>query len=103
MRVPKILSVFWHTIISDAEASSVGDGLNPSVSQFSAQLDYLAKNYTPISIFEFLDVLEGKRPPHTYGRPPVFLSFDDGFKGVIKYAMPELSNLRIPATFFVLG
>lgn len=100
MRSTRILSVFWHSVESD---SFTPDGTNPSARLFREHVKFLVRNYTPISILDFLQIREHKRLIHSYTKPPVLLGFDDGFKNVIRYAFPILEELKVPAVFFVIG
>jgi len=98
----KILCVFWHRIYSDS-SSTVDAGGNPSVSTFRNQLSFLIQNYTPISICEFLEIIEGREDGRSYRRPPVLLGFDDGFKSVLTNGLPIMTELKVPATMFVIA
>jgi len=69
---------------------------------FRDQIKFLVENYRPISIPEFL--ASQHKPVGRYDkRPPVLLTFDDGFKNVIDQALPVLNEFGVPAAFFVLG
>jgi peptidoglycan/xylan/chitin deacetylase (PgdA/CDA1 family) len=94
--------LFWHGIVSDSTPPE-HDSKDPSVAIFAAQVEFLVENYTPISIWEFLEMLEGERPPAAYSKPPILLGFDDGLRSVITHALPVLTRLRVPAVFFVVG
>lgn len=64
-----------------------------------SQMDYLAKNgYTPLSLQDFLDVLEGRKaaPPK-----PILLTFDDGYADNHDLAMPILQEYGFPAVLFL--
>jgi peptidoglycan/xylan/chitin deacetylase (PgdA/CDA1 family) len=100
MRNPRILSVFWHNVESDSASLSRA---NPSAGLFREQIEFLIRNYTPISISDFLKVREEKHLIHFYRKPPILLAFDDGFKNVIRYALPILEEFNVPAVFFVIG
>ena len=100
MRNAKVLSVFWHSV----EGHSVPvDGTNPTVPMFREHIRFFKENYTPISAPEFLRIRQDKRLIHSYKKPPLLLGFDDGFKNVIRHALPVLEELKVPAVFFVIG
>jgi peptidoglycan/xylan/chitin deacetylase (PgdA/CDA1 family) len=99
MRNTKTLSVFWHSV----DGNSVFlDGANPTVAVFREQIKFLIKNYTPITISDFLRIRQDKRVIY-YDKSPVLLGFDDGFKNVIRYALPVLEEFKVPIVFFVIG
>lgn len=69
------------------------------VKGFERQLKYL-KNYGEfISIDNAIEILSSKS--HTEGRY-FCLTFDDGLYSCYKYALPVLSKLNVPATFYVV-
>ena len=68
-------------------------GLTRQVSAF------LSAGYTPISLGQLVDALEGKSEPP--GRCMV-LTFDDGLASQLTGALPVLQRFGIPATFFVM-
>src|SRR5262249_15888545 len=96
----KILSVFWHSVESDSFSS---DRVYPTQRLFREQLQFLLANYTPVSILDFLQLHERKLPVSLYAKPPVLLAFDDGFKNVIRHALPVLPEFRAPSVFLVIG
>jgi len=97
----RILCVFWHRINPDSANGDIGG--NPTRSIFRAQVRYLAENYTPISIFDFLRIIECGRTRQTFNRAPVLLGFDDGFKSIVRDGVPVLIEFGAPAVFFVMG
>src|SRR5262245_28226202 len=101
-RMTKILSVFWHGIMPTSPPPHV-DSSDVSASEFKEQIEFLLKNYTPISIWEFLELVDGHRSLRSYAKPPVLLGFDDGLRSVIVNGLPLLSALGVPAVFFVIG
>jgi peptidoglycan/xylan/chitin deacetylase (PgdA/CDA1 family) len=98
----KVLSVFWHNVHANSTTPDVRAG-NPTVGLFRRQIEYLVQNYTPVSVPEFLRIRSNKRASRSYSKPPVLLSFDDGFKNVIDYAVPVLNEFDVPAVLFVIG
>jgi peptidoglycan/xylan/chitin deacetylase (PgdA/CDA1 family) len=100
MRNPKILSVFWHSVDDNPV---LPNGPNPTVSVFREHIKFFTENYTPITISEFLRIRQEKRLIFSYNKPPVLLGFDDGFKNVIRYALPVLEEFKVPTLFFVIG
>jgi peptidoglycan/xylan/chitin deacetylase (PgdA/CDA1 family) len=96
----RVLSIFWHTVESNSRPP---DSWSPSAHLFTEHIKFLLKSYTPISILEFLQIHEKKRLIHSYPKPPLLMGFDDGFKNVLRYALPILEEFKAPALFFVIG
>jgi len=103
MSRPRIPIIVWHSVERETINQGFLEGAtNPSVSLFREQIGFLVDNYTPISIHEFLELMSG-RARTVYKRPPVLLTFDDGFKNVIDQALPVLQQFAAPAVFFVIA
>ena len=66
---------------------------------FERQLSYLSRHrYGVLSVEEFVDVLDGRRPaPHR----SVVITFDDGYEETHTVAWPLLKRFGFPATVFV--
>lgn len=99
----KILSLFWHSVESDTISKKYLDGSNPTQSVFREQIGFIVDKFTPISIYDFINISEDNCLVKSYVKPPVLLGFDDGFKNVINNALPVLQEFRVPALFFVIG
>jgi peptidoglycan/xylan/chitin deacetylase (PgdA/CDA1 family) len=61
-------------------------------------MDYLSKNYHPVSLADLLQLLKnpGKMPDRC-----VAVTFDDGYADNLHHAKPILEKYHIPATIFV--
>jgi peptidoglycan/xylan/chitin deacetylase (PgdA/CDA1 family) len=103
MRVPKILSICWHSVEPDSIEPASLHGWNPTASLFRNQIRFLVDHYTPISIRQFMELTEDPSQIGAYEKPPVLLTLDDGFKNVIDQALPVLEEFGAPALFFVIG
>ena len=99
----KVLSLFWHSVEPDSINPEYLDGSNPTQSVFREQIEFIVDKFTPISIYDFMNISEHNRLLKSYAKPPVLLGFDDGFKNVINCALPILQEFRVPALFFVIG
>jgi peptidoglycan/xylan/chitin deacetylase (PgdA/CDA1 family) len=64
---------------------------------FEAQLDYLTRHYTPISMERLIDAIEGgsQLPPR-----PALLTFDDGYLDHYTYVFPRLAERNLQGAFF---
>ncbi len=66
------------------------------VSEFTAQLEYLCKHFTPLSASELCEGLLGNRP---WPGNPVVITFDDGYRNNVTLAAPILKKMGVPAIF----
>lgn len=66
---------------------------------FRHQLAYLRRHYQPISLPDLGRRLAGGALPER----AVALTVDDGHANFLRYALPLLQEMQIPATFFVLS
>jgi peptidoglycan/xylan/chitin deacetylase (PgdA/CDA1 family) len=64
---------------------------------FDQQLDYLTRYYTPISMEDLIDAIEGgnQLPPR-----PALLTFDDGYLDHYTYVFPRLAERKLQGAFF---
>jgi peptidoglycan/xylan/chitin deacetylase (PgdA/CDA1 family) len=65
--------------------------------QFERDLEFLSRNYLPISYHE----LQSGRPRERGHRPRVLVTFDDGLRECYEVARPLLLKHGIPAIFFI--
>jgi peptidoglycan/xylan/chitin deacetylase (PgdA/CDA1 family) len=97
----RVLLLSYHRVTRDFEASA-GDGL-PSmfVSAMTLQrlLEHVARTREIVSLAEARRILA--EPASARRRDVVCVTFDDGYADNHEIALPILSALRIPATFFV--
>jgi len=86
--------VFVYHDVSDAPSPFSRDhGLAVSVQQFTRQIQDIASMFHVISLDE---LLAGRVP-----RRAALLTFDDGFLGVVRHALPILRGLGVPSTIFL--
>jgi len=86
----------YHSIAVEKSIFTDGTGLRHHPSEFERQVDYLATNYNLIGLRELVDMLARQEQP----RRAVVLTFDDGYAGTLRQAMPILYRRRIPMTVF---
>ena len=65
---------------------------------FEKQLQYLLSNFTVISIYQLIDMLNNDRKPSVNS---IVLTFDDGYADNYEYAYKILRIYNCPATIFV--
>ena len=61
---------------------------------FAAQIDYLVRKRTVVTLEEALE------PGRRQDRPTVAITFDDAYRGVLQHAVPILEKHALPATVF---
>ena len=71
-----------------------------SCAAFTAQLEYLACHYHVVSAAEPLGAVRVVGPGRRF---PVALTFDDDSPTHLRWAVPELQRVGLPATFFLNG
>ena len=74
-----------------------GGASRHSTAEFERQVDYLADNYSIISLRALVESLEREEPPQR----AIVLTFDDGYSDTLRRAMPILFRRRIPMTVFL--
>lgn len=75
-------------------------GATVSVAAFTAQMEWLAANgYTAITVEQLSRWLRGREtlPPR-----PVLITFDDGYRSGLTYALPVLQPYGLKASIFVI-
>lgn len=91
----------YHRVVSVAEPERFGfdlDLVSASVEGFRAQMQLLKRQFLPVRLTEAVAALEaGERLP----ADAVVVTFDDGYDDNYRFAFPILSELGVPATFFV--
>src|SRR5580765_8869489 len=65
--------------------------------EFSEQIGYITKHYTPVPLTDFARAAAGslELPPNA-----IALTFDDGYASHARVVAPLLADAGIPATFF---
>ncbi|KAA1175047.1 polysaccharide deacetylase family protein [Marinobacter salinexigens] len=86
---PKIL--MYHRVTPGGDNGSV------SLNNFIKQMEFVKKNFNPIS----LDYLLSRRDDEKKPKNPIVLTFDDGYSDFYEYAFPVLKKLELPATLFI--
>lgn len=66
---------------------------------FESQLQYLRNNYAIVPLSNLLQYLQVSHPSPT--KRIAALTFDDGYKDIVTYALPLLNKYHVPATIFL--
>jgi peptidoglycan/xylan/chitin deacetylase (PgdA/CDA1 family) len=91
------IAPFYH-IVSDEDCPHVSHLYRyKNVREFERDIDYLARNYTPISSHDLPNMLAGKYA----GQKIMLLTFDDGLRQMYEVVAPILLRKGIPAVFFL--
>jgi peptidoglycan/xylan/chitin deacetylase (PgdA/CDA1 family) len=69
-----------------------------NINRFAEQMNYIKREYNPISLKEAVSALESGRPAE-YG---VVVTFDDGYANNASLAYPILKKHEIPAAIFLM-
>ncbi|MEU1540367.1 polysaccharide deacetylase family protein [Actinacidiphila glaucinigra] len=90
--------ILMYHAVTDTPAPATR-GLSVTPAAFAAQMTLLgARGFTPLGTAELADAWRTGRP---LPRHPVLITFDDGYEGVHRHALPVLKGLGFPATLFV--
>jgi peptidoglycan/xylan/chitin deacetylase (PgdA/CDA1 family) len=96
----RVTVLAYHRIagVDDEDFSTFVPNVSATPDAFAEQMDYLRKNYNPISIDDLLAWLkgEGVLPPYA-----ALVTFDDGYRDNLENALPILEKRQIPAVLFV--
>ena len=96
-RTPIIIPYF-HMVSNDEVLHTKYLYPHKNIKQFKGDLDFLLRNFNPISLFDLIDFLK-----HGCSLPDMafLLTFDDGFREMRDIVAPLLLEKGIPATFFI--
>lgn len=87
----------YHNVVPDVLHGRVGDPyLHTSVSDFTNQLDYITDSFKVVPVTEILSRL--RKGISVAGMAA--LTFDDGYTGAIRHAIPAMRGADVPFTLF---
>ena len=90
-----LLVLCYHGVVPDEYARDpLGYGSVVSESDFTRQIDTLARLYHPISVSQLQDWWSGKA---NLPSNPVLVTLDDGYRNNLLYAAPILRRFGVPA------
>ena len=95
----RVRVVAYHRIAEPGEEPDLDPGLvSASPEDFRAQVELVARHYSPISLDDLVAAHRGERrlPPR-----PVLFTFDDGYRDFAEHAWPILKRAGVPAALFV--
>jgi peptidoglycan/xylan/chitin deacetylase (PgdA/CDA1 family) len=87
----------YHNVVPDDITGRVGvPSLHVSVSEFSEQIDWIADSFEVVPVDEVLSRLRRGRSVAGLAA----LTFDDGYAGAIRHAIPVMRRAGVPFTLF---
>ncbi|MET9878070.1 polysaccharide deacetylase family protein [Actinacidiphila glaucinigra] len=90
--------ILMYHAVTDTPAPATR-GLSVTPAAFAGQMTLLgARGFTPLGTAELAEAWRTGRP---LPRRPVLITFDDGYEGVHRHALPVLKGLGFRATLFV--
>src|SRR3954465_5356940 len=100
LRRSQLLVLCYHGVCSGSSANLPDyDGLHTPVALFGEHLDFLARHFDFVSLEDATKAWTAgaSLPPR-----PVLLTFDDGYRNVVRNAWPVLKEKKIPSALFVV-
>lgn len=99
-RKPRLLIACYHGVVSrDHSADPAFYGNTVSAVEFAEQLELLSRWFDFVDLAGALRWFQEERPPAR--RPPVLITFDDGYRNNLTLAAPILRRFGAPAVFFL--
>lgn len=93
-----MLIVYYHNVVNDPLDEFDRKLSRTHVDEFARQMRRLAEEFRPVSLEEMLSMMAaGESDPKA-----VAVTFDDGYYGVVRHALPVMNEFGIPATVFVV-
>lgn len=93
----RLLVLCYHGVCGEAPDVRDPDGLHVPVSLFRQQLEFLVRHYRPVSLEQVRAAyLGGAELPPT----ALLLTFDDGYRNVLRHALPVLRSMDVPSVVF---
>ena len=92
--------LMYHRVLPDLLAAQDQTGIATSTTLFESHLGYIREYCEPISLSKWYD----RQQSHALvnrGKPIVVITFDDGYRDNLQFALPLLEKYQIPATFYI--
>lgn len=94
----KLILPFYHAVTDDVPIYLKHLYNVRTIKRFEQDLDFLLQHYTPVSINDIYNHLQGVKELPKYS---FFISFDDGLAEFKEFAWPILKRKGVPAALFV--
>lgn len=89
-------SIMYH-YVRDEKKNSLKHLKYLDYKKFKKQINFFIKNFTIVDYNEFKDILENKK---NFKKPPLILTFDDGYLDHYEYVYPFLLKKKIRGLFY---
>jgi len=89
----------YHNVVTEPEREPRDPALHMDVRVFEAQMEWVCRNLQPISLDALVRRLRNREPT----RDLVSVTFDDGYEGFFRSALPVLRSLNVPSTVFIVA
>ena len=93
------LLLMYHRINLPSDTIQAGMYVEPDT--FKMHIDFLAKHFRIISMFDLVKLFEKKDRIGKNDKPICSITFDDGWKDFYDYGYPVLKSKNVPATVFL--
>jgi peptidoglycan/xylan/chitin deacetylase (PgdA/CDA1 family) len=93
------LILCYHNVVTEAEREARDPALHLDVDAFEAQMQWVCRHLQPIGLDALVNRLRHREPT----RDLVSVTFDDGYEGFFRSALPVLRSLRVPSTVFIVA
>jgi peptidoglycan/xylan/chitin deacetylase (PgdA/CDA1 family) len=90
------LVLVYHAILNEEKGEPFR--YHHTIDEFEAHLDWLGGHCTPVGLGDFARWKHGDWQPR---KPPVLVTFDDGYRNNATLAAPLLMRKGLPALFFI--
>jgi peptidoglycan/xylan/chitin deacetylase (PgdA/CDA1 family) len=94
----RLTAIFGHRVADDCCPFVSSLYRHPTIAEFSGALEFLKRQFTFVTLDETVGYFRDGRALPDY---PLFLSFDDGLRGMVDRVAPILRAAGVPAAFFV--
>ena len=91
----RVLILMYHGLVDDDRPT---EWTQLAVTEFETQMRHLADHYSPVSLAEAVEYLQGRIDLPSN---PAVVTFDDGYRSSYALGGPVLRKYRIPATVFI--
>lgn len=93
-KLDKSLTVFlFHDVSNESAPFTKENGISVSTELFKTQVRFISENFNVVSSESWLKGDTGKRT--------AIITFDDGYQGIFKNALPILRDMKLPSVIFM--
>ena len=89
----------YHNVVTQGDHEPRDPALHMDVRVFAAQMAWVCRNLQPVSLGTLVERLRTRAPT----RDLVAVTFDDGYEGFFRTALPVMRSLNVPSAVFVVA